>query len=258
LSRRKKNGINSPDTSEASTEKSQIQRRTRQKKEINVVLSALNKEQKELIQTIKSNTITFVKGSAGVGKTYLSVSLGLQGILSNEYENLIFSRPVVEANGEKLGFLPGDLDAKISPFMMPIFYSLEKIAHKSLLRQLMNKNNCKPKIKVIPLAYLRGVTLDNSFAVLDEAQNSTPEQVLMFLTRIGKDSKMVLCGDVQQSDIKTRNGLQDAFERLQNINGIGFVSLSEKAIVRNEIIKLIEQRYSCDIVNENKHQEHKV
>lgn len=208
-----------------------------------VALTAKNSEQKELLRTISNNDITFVKGSPGTGKTYIAVGYALQELLRDKYEYIIFSRPVVEAGGEKLGFLPGDLEEKIDPYMIPIFYSMEQMISGEQIRKLTNKNGIKPKVRVLPLAYMRGVTFKNSCIVCDEMQNSTPEQVRMVLTRLGEGSKMILCGDVNQSDIHKTNGLEDSFELLGGIQGIGFCILSLEATVRHPIVKQIETRY---------------
>ena len=163
-----------------------------------------------------------------------------QARFADNYEYIIFSRPVVEAGGEKLGFLPGDMEEKINPYMIPIFYSMEQIlTDKSLIKKLTNKNGSNPKIRVLPLAFMRGVTFAKSIIILDEMQNCTPEQMRMVLTRFGEESKMIVCGDVKQSDIHHKNGLSDAFNLLEGTPGIGFCSLSAKAIVRHPIIEHI-------------------
>ena len=209
-----------------------------------VAVSAKNEEQKEMLRTISKNFITFVKGLAGTGKTHVSVGFAIQELLKNKYDNIILSRPVVEA-GEKLGFLPGDMEDKINPYMIPVFTAMEKILGDSaLVRKLTNKNGSNPKIRILPLAFMRGVSFDHSIVVLDEMQNSTPEQMRMVLTRLGENSKMIVCGDTEQSDLKNSNGLENAFKLLAGIEGIGFCSLSSKAIVRHPIIEKIEERYS--------------
>ena len=214
-----------------------------------VNISAKNSEQKDMLRTISQNSVTFVKGAPGSGKTYLAVGLGLQALLRREYEQLIFTRPVVEAGGEKLGFLPGNMYEKIDPYMIPIWETLSKLLPQSTLNHLMPKSNgngngdTTSPIRVLPLAYMRGVTFENSFIICDEMQNSTPEQMRMVLTRLGAHSKMILCGDVYQTDIRSTNGLFDAFEKLQDIEGVGFVTLTQEAIMRHPIIQQIENRY---------------
>lgn len=210
---------------------------------ISVSLTAKNPEQKELLRTISNNSITFVKGAPGTGKTFVAVGYALQELLKENYDYIIFSRPVVEAGGEKLGFLPGDLEDKIDPYMIPIFYSMEQMITGEQIKRLTNKNGSKPKVRILPMAYMRGVTFKNSCIVCDEMQNSTPEQVRMVLTRLGEGSKMILCGDVNQSDIHRTSGLEDAFELLGGIQGIGFCILSLEATVRHPIVKQVEARY---------------
>lgn len=217
---------------------------------ISVNISAKNSEQKDMLRTVSQNSVTFVKGFPGSGKTHLAVSFGLQALLRHDYEQLIFTRPVVEAGGEKLGFLPGNMYEKIDPYMIPIFEILSKLLPQGTLNHLMQKNNVgngngdtKSPIRILPLAYMRGTTFSNSFIFADEMQNSTPEQMRMILTRLGENSKMVLCGDVYQTDIRLTNGLFDAFEKLQNIDGVGFVTLTQEAIMRHPIIQQIENRY---------------
>jgi len=206
-------------------------------------LEAKNEEQKELLRTIAQNDITFIKGFPGSGKTFLAVGYALQQLFKDKYKYIIFSRPVVEAGGEKLGFLPGDMAEKIDPYMIPIFYSMKQMISGENIKKLTNKNGTDPRIRVLPLAFMRGVTFKDSCIVCDEMQNSTPEQIRMVLTRLGEGSKMIICGDTNQSDIHKTNGLEDAFELLVGIQGIGFCTLSAEAIVRHPIIRQIEERY---------------
>ncbi len=196
---------------------------------ISVNISAKNSEQKNMLRTISQNSVTFAKGAPGSGKTYLAVGFGLQALLKKDYEQLIFTRPVVEAGGEKLGFLPGNMYEKIDPYMIPIFETLSKLLPAEALSKLMPKNgngngngDTTSPIRILPLAYMRGTTFSNSFIICDEMQNSTPEQMRMVLTRLGTGSKMVICGDVYQTDIKSTNGLFDAFKILLDIEGVGF------------------------------------
>lgn len=232
---------------------------------ISVTISAKNPEQKNMLRIISKNNVTFVKGAPGSGKSHLAVGFGLQALLRKDYEQLIFTRPVVEAGGEKLGFLPGNMYEKIDPYMIPIFEILSKLLPSSALSQLMpkngnsngngngNGNGTHSSIRVLPLAYMRGTTFSKSFIVCDEMQNSTPEQMRMVLTRLGEGSTMVICGDVHQTDIKGRNGLLDAFEILQNIEGVGFVTLTQDAIMRHPVIQHIENRYLGRDDSKNKH-----
>lgn len=219
---------------------------------IRVSVSAKNQEQKEMLRTISENDITFVKGAPGSGKTHLAVGYGLQALLRGDYKQLVFTRPVVEAGGEKLGFLPGNMYEKIDPYMIPIFEILTKMLPTDALEQLVpnhrngngqGKEDIRKPIRILPLAYMRGISFQNAFICSDEMQNSTPEQMRMLLTRLGEGSKMVLCGDVHQTDIHNTNGLLDAFHLLRGVEGIGFVTLTHAAIMRHPIIQSIEQCY---------------
>ncbi len=213
-----------------------------------ITVSAKNDEQKNMLRTITENTVTFVKGAPGSGKTYLAVAYGVQALLQEEFQHLVFTRPVVEAGGERLGFLPGTMHEKIDPYMIPIFETLHQFLPPDMIQKLMPRNGnggvfANTPIRILPLAYMRGVTLKDSYIVCDEMQNSTPEQIRMILTRLGYGSRIVLCGDIYQTDINTSNGLSDAFQLLKDIRGIGFVTLTEDAIMRHPIIREIETRY---------------
>ncbi len=215
-----------------------------QKLNFSAPVCAKNPEQKEMLRTISKNDITFIKGSPGTGKTYLAVGYALQELSKEHYEKIILSRPVVEAGGERLGFLPGEIEDKIDPYMLPLFYSMEQILkNKSMVKKLTDKNGSSPKIRVLPLAYMRGITFSNAIIICDEMQNATPNQMRMVLTRFGQNSKMIICGDVRQSDIHQKNGLENAFEILQGVDGLGFCTLSQEAIVRHPVIGKIEDRY---------------
>lgn len=207
-------------------------------------VSPKNEEQKNVLDTINDNIITFVKGAPGSGKTFLAVSHALEKLEKGEFDRIVLTRPVVEAAGERLGFLPGDMNDKINPYMIPIFETLSQlIRDENKIQKMFAKNGSEAQVRVLPLAYMRGCTFVNSFVICDEMQNSTPEQVRMLLTRIGEGSKMVLCGDILQSDIDSTNGLEDAFDLLHDIEDVGFATLTEKAIVRHPIIAAIEERY---------------
>ncbi len=210
---------------------------------VSVLVKPRNEEQEKALEVISKNTITFIKGAPGTGKTYLAISHALDKLLHGQYEKLVLSRPVVEAAGEKLGFLPGDIQDKIDPYMIPIFETLSQLIPHDVVSKMISKNGSDARIRILPLAYMRGITFKKSFIISDEMQNSTPAQVRMLLTRIGEKSKMVICGDVYQSDIQCTNGLLDAFSLLAGIDGIGFVSLSQNAIVRHPLIQKIEERY---------------
>lgn len=207
-----------------------------------VIIVAKNDEQKQMMRTISENIITFIKGVPGTGKTCVAVGYALQEFMKGTYSRIIFSRPVVEAGGEKLGFLPGDISEKIDPYMLPIFEAMYQILPHNSWKKLIGKK-IDSSIRILPLAYMRGTTFLNTFVVLDEMQNATIEQMRMVLTRLGDNSKMVICGDVDQSDIHKKNGLQDAFSLLEEIDGIGFCTLTADAIVRHPIIRQITERY---------------
>jgi phosphate starvation-inducible protein PhoH and related proteins len=214
---------------------------------INITVSAKNHEQKNMMKTVENNMITFVKGPPGCGKTYVAVSLAMQKLFRSNYAKVLFSRPAIEAAGENLGFLPGDIQDKIDPYMIPIFDVLSDYLSSSQIQRLISNNDMDSIVRVMPLAFMRGVTFKNSFCVVDEAQNTTPEQMRMLLTRIGEKSKLVICGDVRQSDVKIINGLQDAFDLLQGVEGVGFVDFTNKSIIRHPIIAEIEDRYEYRI-----------
>ena len=197
--------------------------------------------QREFIQSVKQADIVLAIGPAGTGKTYLAVALAVEGLLKRQFKKIILVRPAVEA-GEKLGFLPGDIAEKINPYFMPLYDSLDDVMEPEKVRELMENNI----IEITPLAYMRGRTLNDSFVILDEAQNSTKEQMKMFLTRLGMNSKMVITGDVTQIDLgqSKDSGLIQAQTLLNKINGIKFVNFSDKDVVRHELVKQIIKAYS--------------
>lgn len=203
--------------------------------------------QKKYVDTIKKNTIVFGIGPAGTGKTYLAVAQAVKAFKAHEVNRIILTRPAVEA-GEKLGFLPGDLQNKVDPYLRPLYDALfDMMGAESFQRNLE-----KGIIEVAPLAYMRGRTLDDSFIILDEAQNTTPEQIKMFLTRLGFNSKMVITGDVTQIDLPDakRSGLIEATKVLKNVDDISIVRFSEKDVVRHKIVQDIVKAY--EKYNENK------
>ena len=196
--------------------------------------------QKKYIDLIKNNTVIFGVGPAGTGKTYLAMAMAITAFKNEEVNRIILTRPAIEA-GEKLGFLPGDLQQKVDPYLRPLYDAL----HEIMGADTFMKNMEKGLIEVAPLAYMRGRTLDNAFIVLDEAQNTTPEQMKMFLTRIGYGSKAVITGDLTQIDLAEgkRSGLLEATKILSGIEDIGIITLTNKDVVRHPLVQKIIQAY---------------
>ena len=196
--------------------------------------------QKKYVDMIRKDTIVFGIGPAGTGKTYLAMAMAITAFKNNEVNRIILTRPAIEA-GEKLGFLPGDLQQKVDPYLRPLYDALYEI----MGAEQFAKNMEKGLIEVAPLAYMRGRTLDNAFIVLDEAQNTTPEQMKLFLTRIGYGSKAVVTGDLTQVDLGEgkRSGLTDAANILKNIEGIGIMTLTNKDVVRHPLVQKIINAY---------------
>ena len=196
--------------------------------------------QKKYCDMIRKNTITFGVGPAGTGKTYLAVALAVSAFKAHEVNRIILTRPAVEA-GEKLGFLPGDLQNKVDPYLRPLYDALfEMFGQESFAKHLE-----RGSIEVAPLAYMRGRTLDDSFIILDEAQNTTREQMKMFLTRLGFNSKMVITGDITQIDLPetSKSGLIEALKVLKNVEGIAQNRFSEKDVVRHKLVQDIVKAY---------------
>ncbi len=196
--------------------------------------------QKKYVDTINKNTIVFGVGPAGTGKTYLAVAMAVKAFRAKEVNRIILTRPAVEA-GEKLGFLPGDLQQKVDPYLRPLYDALFDMLGADNFQKYQEKGN----IEVAPLAYMRGRTLDDSFIILDEAQNTTPEQMKMFLTRLGFNSKIVVTGDVTQIDLPDgkKSGLKEAVRILKNIEDIETVRFSEKDVVRHRLVQDIIKAY---------------
>lgn len=196
--------------------------------------------QKKYIESIKNNTIVFGVGPAGTGKTYLAVAMAVNAFRAKEITRIILTRPAVEA-GEKLGFLPGDLQQKVDPYLRPLYDALFDMLGAESFQKYQEKGN----IEVAPLAYMRGRTLDDSFIILDEAQNTTPEQMKMFLTRLGVNSKIVVTGDITQIDLPDgkKSGLIEATRILKNVDDIQTVRFSEKDVVRHRLVMDIIKAY---------------
>ncbi|MCI8734322.1 MAG: PhoH family protein [Clostridia bacterium] len=211
--------------------------------------------QKTYVDRIKKDSVTFGVGPAGTGKTYLAVCLAVQAYKQKQAEKIILTRPAVEA-GEKLGFLPGDLQTKVDPYLRPLYDALEEMLGTENYVKLMEKGT----IEVAPLAYMRGRTLSNAFIILDEAQNTTREQMKMFLTRLGDNSKMVVTGDITQIDLPDgkKSGLEDAVRVLGGVDGISIVYLSDKDVVRNPLVMSIVKAYDADDKRRKKIDEHEI
>jgi phosphate starvation-inducible protein PhoH and related proteins len=196
--------------------------------------------QRQYIQAIRSHDLTFCIGPAGTGKTYLAAVMAIQALLSNQYERLILTRPAVEA-GERLGFLPGDLQQKIDPYLRPLYDALYEFVEPEKISGLMERGI----IEVAPIAYMRGRTLNNAFVIIDEAQNTTPAQMKMLLTRLGFKSKMVVTGDLTQTDLpmNQESGLAMAQKILKPIESIAICNLSKGDVVRHSLVQKIVEAY---------------
>ena len=203
-----------------------------------------NNNQKKFWDGIESNTISFCIGPAGCGKTYIATYWALQHLVDkhSSYDGIIITKPMVEVDGERLGYLPGNIDEKTEPFMQSVYYNMEQIIGK----QRMDVLRAAGLIKVVPLAYMRGLTLQNKIVMLDEAQNSTQTQIKTFLTRIGMGSKYIVSGDLMQSDLKSRglNGLEDSIKRFTGLYGCGFTRFTMSDVVRHPIVAELLYRYS--------------
>ena len=200
--------------------------------------------QKKYVDAIKKNTVVFGIGPAGTGKTYLAVCLAAGALKGKQVEKIILTRPAVEA-GEKLGFLPGDLQTKVDPYLRPLYDALQEMLGLETYTKLMERGS----IEIAPLAYMRGRTLSNAFVILDEAQNTTREQMKMFLTRMGDGSKMVITGDLTQVDLPEgkKSGLAHAVRVLKDIEGIAVCHLTDKDVVRHPLVMKIVRAYEQDV-----------
>jgi phosphate starvation-inducible PhoH-like protein len=196
--------------------------------------------QKRYVDTVRANVITFAIGPAGTGKSWLAVALAVQALQAKEVQRIILTRPAVEA-GERLGFLPGDMMAKVDPYLRPLYDALHDMVGTEAAQRLLERGT----VEVAPLAFMRGRTLNDSFIILDEAQNTTPEQMKMFLTRIGFGSRVVVTGDVTQVDLDgRRSALADMERILQGIEGLAFVHLGAGDVVRHRIVQHIVDAYA--------------
>ena len=208
-------------------------------KQRSIIPKTLN--QKRYLQCIDQNTITFGIGPAGTGKTYLAMAMGLKELLAGTVERIILTRPAVEA-GEALGFLPGELKEKVLPYLTPLYDAMNDMMGKELIVQMVDRGT----IEIAPLAYMRGRTLSNAFVILDEAQNSTHEQMMMFLTRLGDGSRMVITGDVTQVDLpfSKQSGLKEAIRILENIQGLRMFHFESQDVVRHPLVQNIIDAYT--------------
>ncbi|MCR4612907.1 MAG: PhoH family protein [Bacteroidaceae bacterium] len=199
-----------------------------------------SENQRKLVEAYQQNDMIFTTGPAGSGKTYVSIALAVRALKNKEIRKIILSRPAVEA-GEKLGFLPGDMKEKIDPYLQPLYDALQDMIPAQKLTEYMEQN----VIQIAPLAFMRGRTLNDAVVILDEAQNTTTQQMKMFLTRMGQNTKMIVTGDMTQIDLPraVRSGLKEALLVLKDVKGIGFVEMSEKDIVRHRLVTRIVNAY---------------
>ena len=217
-------------------------------------IKSRSENQQRLIDAYEKNDMVFAVGPAGTGKTYLSIALAVKALKEKTAKKIILSRPAVEA-GEKLGFLPGDMKDKIDPYLQPLYDALEDMIPAVKLQDMMDKHI----IQIAPLAFMRGRTLSDAVVILDEAQNTTSQQIRMFLTRMGMNTKMVITGDLTQIDLprEQRSGLKEALKILDGVEGIGVVHLAQKDIVRHKLVTRIVNAYDAydkekELKNQNK------
>ena len=203
-------------------------------------IKSRSENQQQLIEAYEKNDMIFAVGPAGTGKTYLSIALAVKALKEKAIKKIILSRPAVEA-GEKLGFLPGDMKDKIDPYLQPLYDALEDMIPAVKLQDMMEKHI----IQIAPLAFMRGRTLSDAVVILDEAQNTTSQQIRMFLTRMGMNTKMIITGDLTQIDLprEQRSGLKEALKILDGVEGIGVVKLGQKDIVRHKLVTRIVNAY---------------
>lgn len=205
-------------------------------------IKARGENQQKLIEAYHANDMVFAVGPAGTGKTYLSIALAVKALKEKTIKKIILSRPAVEA-GEKLGFLPGDMKDKIDPYLQPLYDALEDMIPAAKLQDMMEKHI----IQIAPLAFMRGRTLSDAVVILDEAQNTTPAQIRMFLTRMGWNTKMIVTGDMTQVDLprEQKSGLVEALKILNGIEGISIINLNQKDIVRHKLVTRIVNAYEA-------------
>ena len=206
-------------------------------------ISPRSPQQARYLELIEKSDLCFGLGPAGTGKTYLAVAKAIEALIKGEIDRIILSRPAVEA-GEQLGFLPGDMRDKVDPYLRPLYDALhDMLPHNQVATKIENG-----EIEIAPLAFMRGRTLGNAFVILDEAQNTTPVQMKMFLTRLGENGRMVVTGDLSQVDLPTgmKSGLRDAVARLRTVKGVSFVEFSESDVVRHALVSRIIKAYKLD------------
>jgi phosphate starvation-inducible protein PhoH and related proteins len=205
------------------------------------IIKAKTPNQKKLVELVENHDLVFALGPAGTGKTYISVAMAVRALKNKEVKKIIISRPVVEA-GESLGFLPGDMKEKVDPYLRPIYDALEDMIPMEKLKYYQESKI----IEIAPLAYMRGRTLSNAFVLLDEAQNTTPAQIKMFLTRMGPTSKVMINGDRSQIDLphRQKSGLIDALHTLRDVKGIGFIEMQPEDVMRHRLVRDIVDAYT--------------
>jgi phosphate starvation-inducible PhoH-like protein len=220
------------------------------------IIRARTVNQQKLVKLAERNDLLFAVGPAGSGKTYTAIALAVRALKEKEVRRIILTRPAVEA-GEKLGFLPGDMKEKLDPYLQPLYDALNDMIPAAKLQKFIEEGT----VQIAPLAYMRGRTLDNAFVILDEAQNTTLSQIKMFLTRMGRNAKFIVTGDVTQIDLPRRSdsGLTRAMETLKNIEGIGIVEFDKRDIVRHRLVKYIvdafDKRDELENSLKNQHKE---
>ena len=205
-------------------------------------IKSRSENQQALVDAFEKDDMIFAVGPAGTGKTYLSIALAVRALKDKDIKKIILSRPAVEA-GEKLGFLPGDMKDKIDPYLQPLYDALEDMIPSVKLQDMMEKH----VIQIAPLAFMRGRTLSDAVVILDEAQNTTPAQIRMFLTRMGRNTKMIITGDMTQIDLprQQKSGLKEALQILDGVEGISIVNLNQKDIVRHKLVTRIVKAYGA-------------